>query len=331
MRDNKITQGTIIHGIRSKKYQGIPCHGIVISARCDLEQCKVSTMYLLSALTIDQWFDQTGFIDSIAKISTEKANALKSSLEKENIEFSVFEKYTIDDMQKVIEKEIASTKGRVSLIKKCKDWVEWRDATTDQYENEENRSNILKKAKELLGEILGGRTISHNSRLCFIPDNAFQTDFKTFDLREVIQYLEKTKDKESIYYGNAKKLINEMSAEDASNVRIILSNAMGDSGKGLIVDLQDVIPCSKEDGEEIIENRYDGKVLTDEERTKVNERFFLESSDDFVTIIGEIKSPWIEWLLQKFGLSFMRIGVDDIKKDDVVEYFLKTIEKSEKK
>ena len=35
------TQGTIISGIRSKKYPEIICNAIIISARCDLVNCKV--------------------------------------------------------------------------------------------------------------------------------------------------------------------------------------------------------------------------------------------------------------------------------------------------
>lgn len=42
-----LTQGTIITGVRSDKYSNIRCNGVVISARCDLANCKISKIYYL--------------------------------------------------------------------------------------------------------------------------------------------------------------------------------------------------------------------------------------------------------------------------------------------
>ena len=50
-----LTQGTIITGVRSDKYSNIRCNGVVISARCDLANCKISKIYYLIAVPSDDW------------------------------------------------------------------------------------------------------------------------------------------------------------------------------------------------------------------------------------------------------------------------------------
>lgn len=57
----KFTQGTIIEDIRSKKYPGIRCKGVVISARCDLEQDKIRQFHCLTALSMDDWIFEVLF------------------------------------------------------------------------------------------------------------------------------------------------------------------------------------------------------------------------------------------------------------------------------
>ena len=57
----EITQGSIITGVRSAQYQGESCCAVVITARCDLANCKIDKVYYLIALPIDDWFfSETG-------------------------------------------------------------------------------------------------------------------------------------------------------------------------------------------------------------------------------------------------------------------------------
>ena len=45
MRSN-LTQGTVITSIRSQKYKNQSCYGIIISARCDIANNKISKIYI---------------------------------------------------------------------------------------------------------------------------------------------------------------------------------------------------------------------------------------------------------------------------------------------
>ena len=60
MEYGKIKQGTIIHGLRSNQYPNRECSAIIITAECDIAQCKVSKFYYLSAMDVRTWMDTDG-------------------------------------------------------------------------------------------------------------------------------------------------------------------------------------------------------------------------------------------------------------------------------
>ncbi len=51
-----LDQGTILSGLRSDKYPGISCYGIVITASCDISNDKVSKLYFLIGVDAKRWF-----------------------------------------------------------------------------------------------------------------------------------------------------------------------------------------------------------------------------------------------------------------------------------
>lgn len=84
------------------------------------------------------------------------------------------------------------------------------------------------------------------------------------------------------------------------------------SVKGLVVDLQDVIQFDIKVKDPILAYEYDYKVeKSKEKREYINKYFFFDSDSDFVIAENEIVSPWIEYVMQMFANSFMRIGVDN--------------------
>lgn len=57
-----VDQGTLIYGLRSEKYPEQACYGIVISARCDIANCKIRRLYYLIAVDAEEWFiSEAGF------------------------------------------------------------------------------------------------------------------------------------------------------------------------------------------------------------------------------------------------------------------------------
>lgn len=98
---------------------------------------------------------------------------------------------------------------------------------------------------------------------------------------------------------------------------------------GLVVDLKDLKTITVEDAENIKAYKYDYNLLKDEipsRLQRLNERFFLEGPEDIVVFDNEIRSPWIEHLMQNFAMSFIRIGVDGATNDEIKAFSLEDIE-----
>ena len=58
----KLDQGTVIYGIRSEKYPEVRCYGIIVSARCDVANCKVRRLYYIIGVDVNDWIvTETGF------------------------------------------------------------------------------------------------------------------------------------------------------------------------------------------------------------------------------------------------------------------------------
>lgn len=53
---DELNQGSVLYGLRSDRYPGIPCYGIVITASCDIANSKVSKIYCLIGVDAKQWF-----------------------------------------------------------------------------------------------------------------------------------------------------------------------------------------------------------------------------------------------------------------------------------
>ncbi len=91
--------------------------------------------------------------------------------------------------------------------------------------------------------------------------------------------------------------------------------------QGLVVDLQDVHQIDMKFKKGLLNNEYDYQIIKDEElRRELNRYFFFENEDDFVIIEGMVQSPWIEYILQMFAHSFIRIGVDNAPQDEVEKF-----------
>lgn len=52
----QIEQGNIYYGFRSEKYPEVCCYAVIISARCDIANNKISKLYYLTAVDAKEWF-----------------------------------------------------------------------------------------------------------------------------------------------------------------------------------------------------------------------------------------------------------------------------------
>ena len=87
---NYIDQGTVIYGMRSEKYPEKMCYAIIISARCDISNDKISKLYYLTAVNAREWFcTENGFNEVYSKVLEDKKKNFKNSNKKYNINFDL--------------------------------------------------------------------------------------------------------------------------------------------------------------------------------------------------------------------------------------------------
>jgi hypothetical protein len=264
----EITQGTIISGLRSEKYSGINCFGVVISARCDLANCKIPKIYYLASISVDDWLlSGDGFKMALSQRISDLGDTLQTKLNDERLDWSELKKFTPQEFEKVVTDTEVDMKKQFQ--QQCiKDFKIYKQYTSDTLSVDEKK-NILNKEKKTVTNYLlkvANGQIMHYS---YIPQHA--------------------------YRGN--KCIYE----------------------GLIVDLQELEFISLKTAEILANCEMDekSKELSEVEKQKYNESFFIKDPPGYALAESDITSPWIEYLMQRFSNSFTRIGVDGPQKQEV--------------
>lgn len=98
-----LTQGTIITGVRSDKYSNIRCNGVVISARCDLANCKISKIYYLIAVPSDDWLlSDEGFNIVLSQRQNDLEDKLQTKLGGSGLDWSTLKSFSVEEFSTVI-------------------------------------------------------------------------------------------------------------------------------------------------------------------------------------------------------------------------------------
>ena len=274
----KFTQGTIIEDIRSKKYPGIRCKGVVISARCDLEQDKIRQFHCLTALSMDDWIFEVLFKVIVREMENNNFGKIRNYAENKGLDFDTILEIGVDRAEEVLRKS-ATNKEKNNIDKWIAAWKEFKLLSTEEIERGQKKEFLRNRGNALLKSKIRQLYNSAFPKYAFIPEKAFS---------------------------------NRKSSVD-----------------GIVVDLQDVNQMDLSLQRNIFAYEYDYRVLKDEEKRKqINELFFFENMDDFIIADSVVESPWIEYILQLFANSFMRIGVDNALDDEIEEYCEKVMEEN---
>ena len=114
---NYIDQGTVIYGMRSEKYPEKMCYAIIISARCDIANDKISKLYYLTAVNAREWFcTENGFNEVYSKVLEDKKKNFKNSNKKYKINFDLLLTMPYETAVIVLEKNEKNEKKRANLI-----------------------------------------------------------------------------------------------------------------------------------------------------------------------------------------------------------------------
>lgn len=180
-------QGTIIYGVRSEKYLDIPCRAIIITASCDVANCKVPKFYYIVAVDIQKWLlSDVGYTE----VYKGKANGVKKNLinrlTKYSLDVNTLIQFDEGARQNTIQTYVENTKKQDDLLSEIISYrelcAEYSDLPTrrrviENYSTE--MVSFLKKVRE--GEIFHYYYLPQKAYM----DGGLLSDGLIVDLQEI--------------------------------------------------------------------------------------------------------------------------------------------------
>ena len=112
-----IEQGSIIFGLKSKKYPEQPCYGIVITASCDIANQKVEEIYYVTAVNVKDWlFSKLGHALVIKHKRQGLYDKIRQQVCSQQLDESLLVNFTLDEVKKVIDETVANAKTRKDIL-----------------------------------------------------------------------------------------------------------------------------------------------------------------------------------------------------------------------
>ena len=262
-----LTQGTIITGVRSDKYSNIRCNGVVISARCDLANCKISKIYYLIAVPSDDWLlSDEGFNIVLSQRQNDLEDKLQTKLGGSGLDWSTLKSFSVEEFSTVIhDQEVGLKKDTDKVLEVFRTFKNYTSKYLELGDMKAILQNESKSVASSLLKIANGQMMHY----IYVPENAYIKD--------------------------------------------------GSIDRGLIIDLQELEYISIRDAERLVNCEIDiqSKDLSEVDKQRYNNCFFLMDWPGYAMAEYDIASPWTEYIMQRFSNAFIRIGVDGPQKEDV--------------
>lgn len=262
-----LTQGTIITGVRSDKYSNIRCNGVVISARCDLANCKISKIYYLIAVPSDDWLlSDEGFNIVLSQRQNDLEDKLQTKLGGSGLDWSTLKSFSVEEFSTVIhDQEVGLKKDTDKVLEVFRTFKNYTSKDLELGDKKAILQNESKSVASSLLKIANGQMMHY----IYVPENAYIKD--------------------------------------------------GSINRGLIIDLQELEYISIRDAERLVNCEIDiqSKDLSEVDKQRYNNCFFLMDWPGYAMAEYDIASPWTEYIMQRFSNAFIRIGVDGPQKEDV--------------
>lgn len=262
-----LTQGTIITGVRSDKYSNIRCNGVVISARCDLANCKISKIYYLIAVPSDDWLlSDEGFNIVLSQRQNDLEDKLQTKLGGSGLDWSTLKSFSVEEFSTVIhDQEVGLKKDTDKVLEVFRTFKNYTSKYLELGDKKAILQNESKSVASSLLKIANGQMMHY----IYVPENAYIKD--------------------------------------------------GSIDRGLIIDLQELEYISIRDAERLVNCEIDiqSKDLSEVDKQRYNNCFFLMDWPGYAMAEYDIASPWTGYIMQRFSNAFIRIGVDGPQKEDV--------------
>ncbi len=164
-----ITQGTIINNLKSDKYLGERCYSVIISARCDISNKKISKIYYLTAMEISSWLTSDyGFKKSMKEVANKKKNNIAVKIKEKNLNADVI--LGLDDERRTTVIKDSITKGADEIIKQIEEYK------CIIGEISSNRKKLLHDYRKDVVRFLDRVNKGEETHLFYLPWKAFEKE-----------------------------------------------------------------------------------------------------------------------------------------------------------
>ena len=169
-----LTQGTIITGVRSDKYSNIRCNGVVISARCDLANCKISKIYYLNAVPSDDWLlSDEGFNIVLSQRQNDLEDKLQTKLGGSGLDWSTLKSFSVEEFSTVIhDQEVGLKKDTDKVLEVFRTFKNYTSKYLELGDKNAILQNESKSVASSLLKIANGQMMHY----IYVPENAYIKD-----------------------------------------------------------------------------------------------------------------------------------------------------------
>lgn len=183
-----LDQGTVLSGLRSDKYPGIPCYGIVITASCDISNDKVAKLYFLTGVDAKRWFCTEYAYHQVYDVKIKKLfKSVEELCEQFSLDADAIQDFTPEEVKAVIDGTIAQEKDRDQFERRYQDYATYcRPGMDDEARGQAIRQDT-KPAVTFLKEI-GKERILHFFYLpkaAYLKNSSLMDDGLIVDLQEI--------------------------------------------------------------------------------------------------------------------------------------------------
>lgn len=296
----RIDQGTVIYGIRSPKYPTTLCYGVIITAKCDIAQDKVTKYYYLTAVDAAKWFStEHGFQQTFGQIIKDTYEKILVKANEVELDGKSLLSFPFDTIQMILkEKTKGADKKHREIIQNLTKAVEKYFSLCKAEMTDDERCSVIKNNINTVIHTLEDIDSGKLHHYYFLPEDAYlKNEIKNKGL--IIDLLE----------------ISSMTLEDAKKLFKYFAKGITFDNLPQIPEIESIKKAIEEKNIDLLNK----KIEIIRERQRLQATYWLERPDDFVGIEGMTRSPWCEHLMQRFSNAFIRIGLDNPLKSDLRE------------
>lgn len=167
---NKFQQGTIIYGMKSSKYTECATYAVIISARCDIANSKISKMYYLTAVDAMSWFTtEHGFHLVYDKVIKQEKNTFAQKINQYELNSDMLLRMMYEDGKKVID-SINDTEKKKKVIYDAYEKIYKMVNESSDYEF---RKQVIRKQNKYVIEFLNNISNGVMNHYFYIPKKAY--------------------------------------------------------------------------------------------------------------------------------------------------------------